>query len=140
HADGRLRVLPVTCTRSADPHRESLAVLLVSQGRTALINADGTGLRHLEFDIPNQATWQPADFFSHCHRVLFLSMKPGAEQPAPQDTEPGPGTPQAASESRSTASPVICTSERCGRRMAIGWPTRIASPARTRAMTGRTFA
>jgi TolB protein len=56
----------------------------VSQGRTALINADGTGLRYLKFDVPEQATWQPAEFFSEGHRVLFLSME------ARQD---GPGRP-----------------------------------------------
>src|SRR5437773_432087 len=42
----------------------------VSQGKTGLINADGTGLRYLEFNVPNQATWQPVDFFSEGHRVL----------------------------------------------------------------------
>ena len=46
-----------------------------------MINADGTGLRYLEFNIPNQATWQPADFFSDGHRVLFLSMEPRRDGP-----------------------------------------------------------
>ena len=53
----------------------------VSQGKTALINADGTSLRQLEFDVPNQATWQPSDFFSDGHRVLFLSMEPRRDGP-----------------------------------------------------------
>jgi len=53
----------------------------VSQGRTALINADGTGLRYLQFDVPNQATWQPADFFLRRHRVLFLSMEQRRDGP-----------------------------------------------------------
>src|SRR5437667_11603056 len=53
----------------------------VSRGQTALINADGTGLRYLEFDIPNQATWQPVDFFSDGDRVLFLSMEPRRDGP-----------------------------------------------------------
>lgn len=53
----------------------------VSQGKTALINVDGTGLRYLEFDVPNQATWQPADFFFDGHRVLFLSMEPRRDGP-----------------------------------------------------------
>src|SRR5678815_129522 len=70
----------VSC-RSRDGGRQTRAsrparFFFVSQGRTALINADGTGLRYLEFDVPNQATWQPADFFSDGHRVLFLSMEP----------------------------------------------------------------
>ena len=53
----------------------------VSQGQTALISADGTGLRYLEFDVPNQATWQPVDFFSDGRRVLFLSMEPRRDGP-----------------------------------------------------------
>src|SRR5437879_2224446 len=188
----------VSCRLTVDGRRTRTGRLarffFVSQGRTALINADGTGLRYLEFDIPNQATWQPADFFSDGHRVLFLSMEPRRDgpgrpfdefytqtpthlvihdldsgslkeiasptrakgclmasisartnsawpgvSPVPQDTRSGPATSQAATESRSPASPVICTSGRCGRRMAFGWPTRIASQARTRATTGRTF-
>src|SRR3954464_2434109 len=53
----------------------------VSQGKTALMNADGTGLRYLEFDIPNQATWQPVGFFADGQRVLFLSMEPRRDGP-----------------------------------------------------------
>src|SRR5262245_64764409 len=56
-------------------------LFFVSEGETALINADGTGLRYLEFDVPDQATWQPADFFSDGHRVLFLSMEPRRDGP-----------------------------------------------------------
>src|SRR6266487_2314940 len=56
-------------------------LFFVSQGQTALINADGTGLRYFEFDVPNQATWQPADFFSDGRRVLFLSMEPRRDGP-----------------------------------------------------------
>ena len=29
-----------------------------SQGKTALVNADGSGLRYFDFDKPGQATWQ----------------------------------------------------------------------------------
>jgi len=69
-------------TRAAreDP-RHSARLFFVSQGRTGLINADGTGLRYLEFDVPNQATWQPAGFFSDGCRVLFLSMEPRRDGP-----------------------------------------------------------
>jgi TolB protein len=56
-------------------------LFFVSQGRTALIKADGTGLRYLEFDVPNQATWQPADVFSDGNRVLFLSMEARRDGP-----------------------------------------------------------
>jgi TolB protein len=53
----------------------------VSQGKTALLNVDGTGLRYLEFVRPNQATWQPTHFFSDGSRVLFLSMEPRRDGP-----------------------------------------------------------
>ncbi|HXT39886.1 MAG TPA: serine/threonine protein kinase [Candidatus Angelobacter sp.] len=56
-------------------------LFFLSQGRTGLINADGTGLRYLEFDVPDQVTWQPADFFSDGQRVLFLSMEPRRDGP-----------------------------------------------------------
>lgn len=46
-----------------------------------MMNADGSGLRFFEFDVPNQATWQPAGFFSDGHRVLFLSMEPRRDGP-----------------------------------------------------------
>jgi TolB protein len=55
-----------------------------SEGRTALMNADGTGLRYLKFDVPLQVTWQPAGFFSDGRRVLFLSM---------EERRDGPGRP-----------------------------------------------
>lgn len=52
-----------------------------SQGKTALMNADGTGLRYLAFDVPGQATWQPGAFFPDGHRVLLLSMEPRRDGP-----------------------------------------------------------
>lgn len=61
--------------------RQPRRLFFVSQGRIALINADGSGLRYLEFDVPNQATWQPAGFFSNGHRVLLLSMEPRRDGP-----------------------------------------------------------
>ncbi len=53
----------------------------VSDGKTALMNADGTGLRYLEFKVPDQVTWQPAGFFSDGSRVLFLSMEARRDGP-----------------------------------------------------------
>ena len=44
------------------------------------MNADGTGLRYLDFQKPNQATWQPGPFFSD-GRVIFLSMEPRRDGP-----------------------------------------------------------
>ena len=52
-----------------------------SQGKTAMMNADGSGLRYLSFDIPNQATWQPTGFFPNSHRVLLMSMEPRKDGP-----------------------------------------------------------
>lgn len=56
-------------------------IFFVSRGKTHMINADGTGLRSFEFDVPNQATWQPCGFFSDGTRVLFLSMEPRRDGP-----------------------------------------------------------
>lgn len=52
-----------------------------SQGRTAVLNADGTGLRYFDFQKPNQATWQPGPFLSDGRRVVFLSMEPRRDGP-----------------------------------------------------------
>jgi len=73
-----------TSCRSASTRRSAEAparLFFVSQGRTGLIHADGTGLRYLEFAVPNQPTWQPAGFFSDGRRVLFLSMEPRRDGP-----------------------------------------------------------
>jgi TolB protein len=56
-------------------------ILFTMQGKTALINADGSGLRYFEFDVPDQATWQPGGFFSDGRRLLFLSMEPRRDGP-----------------------------------------------------------
>src|SRR5436305_14278152 len=45
----------------AAPRRDRL--FFTSQGKTALVNADGSGLRYLQFDRPGQATWQPTATF-----------------------------------------------------------------------------
>ena len=67
------------------PAKDGAAVrsrfFFVSQGRTALMNSDGTGLRYLEFKVPNQATWQPGPFFPDGKRVIFLSMEPRRDGP-----------------------------------------------------------
>lgn len=56
-------------------------LFFTSQGHTGLIDADGSGLRYLKFDVPNQTTWQPCGFFSDGRRVLFLSMEPRRDGP-----------------------------------------------------------
>lgn len=63
------------------PDRRATRLFFVADGKTALIHADGTGLRFLDLNVPNQATWQPADFFSDGRRVLLLSMEPRHDGP-----------------------------------------------------------
>ena len=54
--------------------------LFTSQGKTAMMNADGSGLRYFEFEVPGQATWQAGGFFAD-GRVLLLSMEPRRDGP-----------------------------------------------------------
>ncbi len=65
---------------TADPPRGH-RLLFTSQGKTGLVNADGSGLRYFQFDKPNQATWQPAGAFPDGRRILFLSMEPRRDGP-----------------------------------------------------------
>jgi TolB protein len=53
----------------------------VSQGKTAIMNSDGSGLRYLELNAPKQEIWQPSGFFSDGRRVLFLSMEKRRDGP-----------------------------------------------------------
>jgi Tol biopolymer transport system component len=53
----------------------------VSQGKTAMMNADGSGLHVFDFNVPKQETWQPGGFFSDGRRVLFLSMEARRDGP-----------------------------------------------------------
>lgn len=77
------------CTILAAPVRHVSAaerptgnrLFFTSQGKTALVNADGTGLKYFDFNVPNQATWQPGPMFSDGRRVVFLSMEPRRDGP-----------------------------------------------------------
>jgi len=60
--------------------RASARLLFTSAGKTCLIHADGTGLRPIELDVPNQATWQPAGFLPD-GRMLLLSLEPRRDGP-----------------------------------------------------------
>ena len=75
-----------SCSSPRDGRREAARpparFFFTSQGKTAMMNADGTGLRWFEFNQPNQVTWQPFGFLSDGHRVLFLSMEPRRDGPA----------------------------------------------------------
>jgi len=52
-----------------------------SQGKTAVMNADGMGLRYFDFKVPNQVTWQPGPFLSDGRRLVFLSMETRRDGP-----------------------------------------------------------
>lgn len=56
-------------------------LFFTSQGRTALVNADGSGLRYFDFKVAEQATWQPGPFLSDGMRVIFLSMEARRDGP-----------------------------------------------------------
>ncbi len=56
-------------------------LFFTSQGRTAVINSDGTGLRYFDFKVADQVTWQPGPFLSDGRRVLFLSMEARRDGP-----------------------------------------------------------
>jgi Tol biopolymer transport system component len=64
-------------TRSSHKRR----LFFTSQGRTALMNADGTGLHYFDFKVSNQVTWQPGPFFADGRRVIFLSMEQRRDGP-----------------------------------------------------------
>lgn len=52
-----------------------------SKGRTGLASVGGGEPRYLEFDRPNQATWQPGPIFPDGRRVVMLSMEPRRDGP-----------------------------------------------------------
>lgn len=56
------------------PKRKS-RFFFTSQGKTAVMNADGSGLHYFDFKVPDQVTWQPGPFLSDGERVIFLSME-----------------------------------------------------------------
>lgn len=56
-------------------------LFFTSQGKTAIINADGSGLGYFHFKVPGQATWQPGPMFPDGRRVIFLSMEPRRDGP-----------------------------------------------------------
>jgi len=56
-------------------------LLFTSQGKTGIVDADGSGLRYFDFQVPGQATWQPGPVFPDGKRVVFLSMEPRRDGP-----------------------------------------------------------
>ncbi len=69
--------------RAADSRgsRGKNPLMFTSQGKTGLVNEDGTSLRYFDFNKPGQATWQPAGSFKDGRRVIFLSMEPRRDGP-----------------------------------------------------------
>src|SRR5690349_11012618 len=70
-----------TTALAAEPDANGPRLFFTSKGKTAIINADGSGLKYFEFDKPNQATWQPGPIFPDGRRVIFLSMEPRRDGP-----------------------------------------------------------
>ena len=73
------------CRRRFLPHADDARLgrlFFTSQGRTGVINADGTGLRYFDFEVPQPVTWQPGPFLSDGRRGIFLSMEERRDGPA----------------------------------------------------------
>ncbi len=56
-------------------------LLFTSQGRTAMINSDGSGMRYFDFKVPDQVTWQPGPVLPDGRRMIFLSMEARRDGP-----------------------------------------------------------
>jgi Tol biopolymer transport system component len=71
--------------RAATPEQKLPAsrsrFLFTSQGKTAIVNSDGTGLRYFELKVPGQAAWQPGPAFGDGRRIVLLSMEPRRDGP-----------------------------------------------------------
>jgi Tol biopolymer transport system component len=83
---GGVVALPVTALLGRQTKGDPIArgknrLLFTSQGKTGIVNADGSGLRYFEFDKPGQATWQPSGSFKDGRRLIFLSMEPRRDGP-----------------------------------------------------------
>src|SRR5262245_48712776 len=69
--------LPAVAAETRPPSQ----FLFTSQGKSGIVKADGTGLKYFDFQVPNQATWQPGPSFSDGRRLIFLSMEPRQDGP-----------------------------------------------------------
>lgn len=74
-------LIPLTSDAAEKTPPRQRRLFFTSQGKTALVNADGSGLKYFDFQVPGQATWQPTQTFPDGHRVLFLSMEPRRDGP-----------------------------------------------------------
>lgn len=67
---------------AAEPVKAAATRLLfTSQGKSAIVSVDGSGLRYFDFQVPGQATWQPGPLFPDGRRMVFLSMEPRRDGP-----------------------------------------------------------
>jgi Tol biopolymer transport system component len=71
-------IIPAAISPSRKPRPR---LFFTSQGRTAVVNADGTGLHYFDFKVRDQVTWQPGPFLSDGKRVVFLSMEQRRDGP-----------------------------------------------------------
>lgn len=68
--------------RAAEPVANSEhRLLFTSQGKTGLIEVESGDVRYLDFQSPNQATWQPGPCFADGQRMIVLSMEPRRDGP-----------------------------------------------------------
>lgn len=64
-------------THAATPER----LFITSHGRTGIVDADGSNLKWLDFNVPGQATWQPGPMLGNGTKILLLSMEPRRDGP-----------------------------------------------------------
>jgi len=74
-------LLPAWARGEGEAPQGSARLFFTSQGKTAIVNADGSGLKYFDFQVPGQATWQPGPSFADGKRVVFLSMEPRRDGP-----------------------------------------------------------
>lgn len=55
--------------------------LFTSQGKTGMVDIDTGEVRYLDFQAPNQVTWQPGPCFTDGLRMIVLSMEPRRDGP-----------------------------------------------------------
>lgn len=84
----RSLTIPLVCSSSLalgadEPGAASnpLRFFFTSQGKTGLASRNGTELKYLEFEKPDQVTWQPGSCFSDGRRVVVLSMEARRDGP-----------------------------------------------------------
>jgi len=58
-----------------------LRFFFTSQGKTGLASRNGTELKYLEFEKPDQVTWQPGSCFPDGRHVVVLSMEARRDGP-----------------------------------------------------------